>query len=94
VFGEAGLFTPDAMRSASAVCAQPSVMYSVSKDDVIRLRDQKPKFAFFIARQLSRNGSESVDAMVPLASGRNHEAQAAAGASARVLPLKERLKAA
>jgi hypothetical protein len=69
-------------------------MYSVSKDEVIRLWYQEPKFGFFIARQLSRYGSESVDAMVQLAGRRKHEPSADAGSTAKVLPLKERLRPA
>ena len=64
VFGEVGIFTPSRTRSASAICGKTSVIYSIRKEEVLRLYYQNPKFGFVIVRLLSRYAKENVDAIV------------------------------
>jgi CRP-like cAMP-binding protein len=61
LFGEVGIFSSDAKRSASAVCAEECDIYSIHRDKVIELFYQNPKFGLFIARLLSRYAAASVD---------------------------------
>jgi len=60
IFGEVGVFSSHAARSASAICSEESELYSIHHDKVIELYYQNPKFGFFIARLLSRYASENV----------------------------------
>jgi hypothetical protein len=69
VFGEVGVFTPRGTRSASAVCARASVVYSIHRDEVLQLYYQNPKFGFVIVRLMSRYVSENVDTIVEFAGG-------------------------
>ena len=64
LFGEVGIFSHDAKRSASAVCAEPCEIHSIHRDKVIELFYQHPKFAFFVIRLLSRYATESVDTIL------------------------------
>ncbi len=64
VFGEVGIFAPEGRRSASAICAQSSRIYSIHRDDVLQLYYQDPRFGFLIVRLLSRYVLENVDAIV------------------------------
>jgi hypothetical protein len=64
VFGEVGIFSADAKRSASAVCAEACDIYSIHRDKVLELFYQNPKFGLFIIRLVSRYATESVDAKV------------------------------
>jgi CRP-like cAMP-binding protein len=92
LFGEVGIFTPNGRRSASAICAAPTVMYCASKREVLRLCYQKPEFGFFIARQLSRYGSESVETVVQLTNRQEHGSGGTADLKRAVVALKERLR--
>ena len=69
VFGEVGIFTPHMTRSASAICAQASVVYSIHRDEVLQLYYQNPEFGFVIVRLLSRYVSENVDTIMEFAQG-------------------------
>jgi len=69
VFGEVGIFTPHMRRSASAICAQASVVYSIHRDEVLQLYYQNPEFGFVIVRLLSRYVSENVDTIMEFAQG-------------------------
>jgi len=69
VFGEVGIFTPHLRRSASAICAQASVVYSIHRDEVLQLYYQNPEFGFVIVRLLSRYVSENVDTIMEFAQG-------------------------
>jgi len=69
VFGEVGIFTPHRRRSASAICAQASVVYSIHRDEVLQLYYQNPEFGFVIVRLLSRYVSENVDTIMEFAHG-------------------------
>jgi hypothetical protein len=66
VFGEVGIFTPHKTRSASAICAEHAVIYSIHIDKVLELYYQNPKFGFFIVRLLSSYASENIDTILEL----------------------------
>jgi CRP/FNR family transcriptional regulator, cyclic AMP receptor protein len=53
VFGEVGLFAPQAVRSVSAVCEDDCRLYAISKDKVLELYYQNPRFGFFLIRMVS-----------------------------------------
>lgn len=53
VFGEVGMFSPDNMRAASAVCSNDCKIFSISRDKVLELYYQNPKFGFFLIRMIS-----------------------------------------
>ena len=61
LFGEVGIFAPHKTRSASAICAEHAVIYSIHIDKVLELYYQNPKFGFFIVRLLSSYASENKD---------------------------------
>ena len=53
VFGEVGLFAPQSVRSVSAVCEDDCGLYAITKDKVLELYDQNPRFGFFLIRMVS-----------------------------------------
>jgi CRP/FNR family cyclic AMP-dependent transcriptional regulator len=53
VFGEVGLFAPQAVRSATAVCEDDCRLYAIAKDKVLELYYQNPHFGFFLIRLVS-----------------------------------------
>jgi CRP/FNR family transcriptional regulator, cyclic AMP receptor protein len=61
VFGEVGLFAPQGLRSVSAICTEDSRLYAITKDKVLELYYQDPRFGLFLIRLVSgiveRNGA-------------------------------------
>jgi CRP/FNR family transcriptional regulator, cyclic AMP receptor protein len=53
VFGEVGLFAPQSVRSVSAVCEDDCGLYAITKDKVLELYYQNPRFGFFLIRIVS-----------------------------------------
>jgi CRP/FNR family cyclic AMP-dependent transcriptional regulator len=53
VFGEVGLFAPQSTRSLTAVCEEDCRLYAISKDKVLELYYQDPRFGFFLIRMVS-----------------------------------------
>ncbi len=53
VFGEVGLFAPQSVRSVSAVCEDDCGLYAITKDKVLELYYQNPRFGFFLIRMVS-----------------------------------------
>jgi CRP/FNR family cyclic AMP-dependent transcriptional regulator len=53
VFGEVGLFAPQSIRSVSAVCEEDCRLYAITKDKVLELYYQNPRFGFFLIRMIS-----------------------------------------
>jgi hypothetical protein len=52
-FGEVGLFAPQGVRSASAVCEGDCRFYAITRDKVLELYYQDPGFGFFLIRMVS-----------------------------------------
>ena len=52
-FGEVGLFAPQGVRSASAVCEGDCQLYAITRDKVLELYYQDPGFGFFLIRMVS-----------------------------------------
>jgi CRP/FNR family transcriptional regulator, cyclic AMP receptor protein len=59
VFGEVGLFAPQGVRSVSAVCEDDCRLYAITKDRVLELYYQDPRFGFFLIRMVSALVQES-----------------------------------
>ena len=53
VFGEVGLFAPQSVRSLSAVCEEDCRLHAITKDTVLELYYQNPRFGFFLIRMVS-----------------------------------------
>ena len=53
VFGEVGLFAPHGVRSVTAVCDADCVLHAITKDKVLELYYQNPRFGFFLIRLVS-----------------------------------------
>lgn len=53
VFGEVGLFAPQSVRSVTAVCEEDCTLHSITKDKVLELYYQNPRFGFFLIRLVS-----------------------------------------
>jgi CRP/FNR family transcriptional regulator, cyclic AMP receptor protein len=53
VFGEVGLFAPHGVRSVSAVCDGDCRLYAITKDRVLELYYQNPRFGLFLIRLVS-----------------------------------------
>jgi hypothetical protein len=53
VFGEVGLFAPQSVRSLSAVCEEDCRLHAITKDRVLELYYQNPRFGFFLIRMVS-----------------------------------------
>jgi hypothetical protein len=53
VFGEVGLFAPQGVRSASAICDEDCRLYAITKDKVLELYYQNPRFGLFLIRLVS-----------------------------------------
>jgi CRP/FNR family transcriptional regulator, cyclic AMP receptor protein len=53
VFGEVGLFAPQSVRSLSALCDDDCRLYTITKDKVLELYYQNPRFGFFLIRMVS-----------------------------------------
>jgi CRP/FNR family transcriptional regulator, cyclic AMP receptor protein len=52
-FGEVGLFAPQGVRTASAVCEGDCRLYAITRDKVLELYYQDPGFGFFLIRMVS-----------------------------------------
>jgi CRP/FNR family cyclic AMP-dependent transcriptional regulator len=50
VFGEVGLFAPQNVRTLSAVCDDDCRLYTITRDTVLQLHYQNPKFGLFLLR--------------------------------------------
>jgi CRP/FNR family transcriptional regulator, cyclic AMP receptor protein len=50
VFGEVGLFAPQNVRALSAVCDEDCRLYTITREKVLELYYQNPKFGFFLIR--------------------------------------------
>ena len=59
VFGEVGLFAPQSIRSLSAVCEEDCRLHAITKDKVLELYYQDPRFGFFLIRMVSALVQES-----------------------------------
>jgi CRP/FNR family transcriptional regulator, cyclic AMP receptor protein len=53
VFGEVGLFAPQSVRSLTAVCEEDCRLHAITKDKVLELYYQDPRFGFFLIRMVS-----------------------------------------
>jgi CRP-like cAMP-binding protein len=53
VFGEVGLFASQSVRALTAVCEEPCRLSAISRDKVLELYYQNPKFGFFLIRLVS-----------------------------------------
>jgi CRP/FNR family cyclic AMP-dependent transcriptional regulator len=53
VFGEVGLFAPQSIRSVTAVCEEDCRLHAITKDKVLELYYQNPRFGFFLIRMVS-----------------------------------------
>jgi CRP/FNR family transcriptional regulator, cyclic AMP receptor protein len=53
VFGEVGLFAPNRARTLTAVCEEDCRLATISRDKVLELYYQNPKFGFFLIRLIS-----------------------------------------
>ena len=53
VFGEVGLFAPQSIRSVSAVCEEDCALHAITKDKVLELYYENPRFGFFLIRMVS-----------------------------------------
>ena len=53
VFGEVGLFAPQGVRSLSALCEEDCRLHAITKDKVLELYYQNPRFGFFLIRMVS-----------------------------------------
>ena len=53
VFGEVGLFAPQSVRSLSAVCEEDCRLHAITKDRVLELYYENPRFGFFLIRMVS-----------------------------------------
>jgi CRP/FNR family cyclic AMP-dependent transcriptional regulator len=53
VFGEVGLFAPQSVRSLSALCDDDCRLYTITRDKVLELYYQNPRFGFFLIRMVS-----------------------------------------
>src|SRR5688572_1789034 len=50
LIGEIGILSPQSIRTATAVCAEDSDLYSITQDQVLQLYYQDPQFGFFLVR--------------------------------------------
>jgi CRP/FNR family transcriptional regulator, cyclic AMP receptor protein len=50
VFGEVGLFAPQNVRTVSAVCEDDCRLHTITRDTVLELYYQNPKFGLFLIR--------------------------------------------
>jgi CRP/FNR family cyclic AMP-dependent transcriptional regulator len=53
LFGEVGLFAPHGVRTLTAVCEEECGLATISRDKVLELYYQNPKFGFFLIRLIS-----------------------------------------
>jgi len=53
VFGEVGLFGPHTVRTLSATCDGDCALYTITRDKVLELYYQNPKFGFVLIRLMA-----------------------------------------
>jgi len=53
LFGEVGLFAPQGVRTLTAVCEEDCRLATISRDKVLELYYQNPKFGLFLIRLIS-----------------------------------------
>jgi CRP/FNR family transcriptional regulator, cyclic AMP receptor protein len=53
IFGEVGLFAPQGVRSVSAICDDNCRLYAITKERVLELYYQNPRFGLFLIRLVS-----------------------------------------
>ena len=53
VFGEVGLFAPQSVRALTAVCEENCRLSAISREKVLELYYQNPRFGFFLIRLVS-----------------------------------------
>lgn len=53
IFGEVGLFAPQGVRTVTAVCEQDCRLHTITKDKVLELYYENPRFGFFLIRMVS-----------------------------------------
>jgi CRP/FNR family transcriptional regulator, cyclic AMP receptor protein len=53
VFGEVGLFAPQGIRSASAICEDDCRLFAIARDKALELYYQDPRFGLFLIRLIS-----------------------------------------
>jgi CRP/FNR family cyclic AMP-dependent transcriptional regulator len=57
LFGEVGLFAPQGIRSASAICDDDCRLHAIARDKALELYYQDPRFGFFLIRLISEIAS-------------------------------------
>src|SRR5829696_8729981 len=50
IFGEVGLFAPQQARTVTALCEEDCRLASITRDEVLELYDENPRFGFFLIR--------------------------------------------
>jgi CRP/FNR family cyclic AMP-dependent transcriptional regulator len=50
IFGEVGVFAPQSVRTLSAICEEDCRLYTITREKVLELYYQNPKFGFFLIR--------------------------------------------
>jgi CRP-like cAMP-binding protein len=50
IFGEVGLFAPQQARTVTAVCEEDCRLASITRDKVLELYYENPRFGFFLIR--------------------------------------------
>jgi CRP/FNR family transcriptional regulator, cyclic AMP receptor protein len=53
VFGEVGLFAPHKVRTLSAMCDSDCRLYTITREKVLELYYQNPRFGFFLIRLMA-----------------------------------------
>src|SRR5690242_8281035 len=53
VFGEVGLFSPQSVRTLSAACDSDCRLHTITRQKVLELYYQNPRFGFFLMRLVS-----------------------------------------
>lgn len=54
VLGEIGVLAPSNVRTATAICAEETDLYSLSSDQVLQLFYTNPQFGFYLVRLITR----------------------------------------
>lgn len=60
VFGEIGIFSPFNKRTATAVCQENVVLYTIGKRKIMQLYYQNPKFGFYLIQLLTLRFVEDI----------------------------------
>jgi CRP/FNR family cyclic AMP-dependent transcriptional regulator len=65
VFGEIGLFAPGQVRTVTAICADDCRLATITRDKVLELYYQNPRFGLFLIRLISGYVAESREIGAP-----------------------------